>query len=156
MEGNTTGSAGGSAIATLNLTAPGGIIGTAEADGGAAGGPVFSAGPPVTGADATAMAQGILTSNADSGMQITALAIGGAGYPAFTGFLGNRGAALARASGTETFSHSGEPIGNVNATASSGGAFFIGINGLAASPVNGVTITWKLAPPSNVRFQQRH
>jgi hypothetical protein len=126
-------------MANLDVTGAGGLTGMAQAIGGSAGNPFSGVGPPVSGADATAIARGTLTADTGNGLHISAVAQGGAGYP----FLDPNhpdiaGAALARASGTENFSGGATPPSDVSASASSGGGF-ISFNASASSPVNGST-----------------
>ena len=93
-------------MATLDATAAGGLEARADAIGGSAGGPFPGAGPPVSGADATAIAKGTLTSDGDGSgaMHVSARANGGGGYPFLDPLRPDiGGVALARASGTETF-----------------------------------------------------
>ena len=141
MQGNVTSVPGGSAIAMLNLTGSDGINGSAEADAGAAGGPVFGTGLPIPGADATAVANAILTAEDEVGLHISATAAGGAGYPSISGLPAAGGAALARASGTETFARTGFLVSDVSALAVTQGAYFVGLNARVNSVVYDGTST---------------
>ena len=114
----------------------------AEAIGGSAGGPFTGVGPALTGADATAIAKGTLTADSGNGLHISATANGGAGYPFIDPLRPDiGGAALARASGTESFSGGGASTSDVSASASSGGGFIsFKVRG-RLPPVNGGTST---------------